>query len=96
MNTTDKTTTQEKIADAFIRLLEKYSYEKVSVAEITNAVPVSRNTFYYYFEGKDDLTRWIVVQHYLKYCFPFFKFQAGIPTGYSAVGRGGKQAQRLA
>ena len=56
--------TRQAIIDAFVKLLTKTSYEKVSVKEIIDAANVGRSTFYSHFETKDDLARQI--------CFELF------------------------
>lgn len=67
--------TKKKIADTFIKLLESSPYSKISIKDICTATPTSRNTFYYYFEGKEAVVEWIASQHYLKYCLPYFKIK---------------------
>lgn len=69
--------TQKRIADSFMNLLEMKPYSKVSINSICQATPVSRNSFYYYFEGKESVVRWIIIQHFLKYCLPYFKIREG-------------------
>lgn len=64
---------QEKIAGAYIELLKKNPYSKISIKNICEATPTSRNAFYYYFESKEALVKWIVIQHFMKYSFPYFK-----------------------
>jgi AcrR family transcriptional regulator len=64
--------TRRAIAETLIRLTESQPYRSITVAQICQAVPVSRNTFYYHFDGKDALAQWIVSQHYLTYCYPVF------------------------
>lgn len=61
------------IADVMVKLTEKQSYNSITVSKICQMAPVSRNTFYYYFENKDSLAQWIVSQHYQKYCYPIFR-----------------------
>ena len=56
--------TIQAIIDAFVKLLTKTSYEKVSVKDIIDAADVGRSTFYSHFETKDDLARQI--------CFELF------------------------
>lgn len=65
-------TTQEKIAGTFMKLLEEKSYRKISINAICEATPISRNSFYYHFGSKEEVVSWIVLQHYLKYCLPYF------------------------
>lgn len=69
--------TKKKIADSFMKLLETKPYSKISINNICEATPVSRNSFYYHFEGKESVVKWIIVQHYLKYCLPYFKIREG-------------------
>lgn len=57
--------TRQAIIDAFVKLLTKTSYEKVSVKDIIDAADVGRSTFYSHFETKDDLARQI--------CFELFE-----------------------
>lgn len=66
---------KERIANTFVQLLETISYSKITVKLICEATPISRNGFYYHFEGKEDLVKWIVIQHFLKYSLPYFKFR---------------------
>ena len=47
--------TRQAIIDAFVTLLYKSSYEKISVKEIIDTANVGRSTFYSHFETKDDL-----------------------------------------
>lgn len=47
--------TRQAIIDAFVTLLDKSSYEKISVKEIIDTANVGRSTFYSHFETKDDL-----------------------------------------
>ena len=51
--------TRQAIIDAFVHLLDKSNYEKISVKEIIDAANVGRSTFYSHFETKDDLARQI-------------------------------------
>ncbi len=53
--------TQQAIIDAFIILLAKENYEKISVKNIIDAANVGRSTFYSHFETKDELTREICI-----------------------------------
>lgn len=66
--------TRQAIIDAFVKLLTKTSYEKVSVKDIIDAADVGRSTFYSHFETKDDLARQI--------CFELFDhiFSPDIPS----------------
>ncbi len=46
---------QQQIADAFLRLLRKQSYESISVSAVCREAGISRQTFYSLFESKDNL-----------------------------------------
>lgn len=54
--------TRQAIIDAFVKLLAKHSYEKVSVKDIIDAANVGRSTFYSHFETKDELSRQICLE----------------------------------
>ncbi len=54
--------TRRILADAFVELLQKNSYESVSVSDIAAACGASRQTFYKYFHDKHDLAVWIARQ----------------------------------
>lgn len=69
--------TPQSIADALMRLLETKPYARVTIHNICEATPISRNAFYYHFDGKEAVVRWIAQQHYLKYCLPYFKIREG-------------------
>lgn len=47
--------TKIAIIEAFIILLNKKPFEKITVKEIVDFCKVNRNTFYYYFDDKYDL-----------------------------------------
>ena len=57
-----KQDTRRILADAFVELLQKNSYESVSVSDIAAACGASRQTFYNYFHDKHDLAVWIARQ----------------------------------
>lgn len=60
-----QTKTRQAIIDAFVRLLAKHSYEKISVKDIIDTADIGRRTFYSHFETKDELAR--------KMCLMLFK-----------------------
>lgn len=68
-------TTKEQIADSLISLLKDNPYIKISIKMICDKAPVSRNTFYYHFDGKDKLLQWICERDFMKYAFPYFKIK---------------------
>ncbi len=45
------------IQDAFVRLLDESSYDKVTMRDIVLVAGVGLGTFYEYFDGKEDLAR---------------------------------------
>ena len=51
--------TMTLLADSFIGIAERRPLEKVSVSDIVAASGKNRKTFYYHFEGKEHLVRWI-------------------------------------
>ena len=48
-------TTQQKIMDSLVTLLEKFPYNSVSVQSICDAADISRKTFGRYFQSKEDV-----------------------------------------
>ena len=54
--------TKKALADAYLRLLNDYTIEKITVKMITDLVGCSRKTFYYYFTDVYDLTRYVCQQ----------------------------------
>lgn len=51
--------TKKAIIEAFLRLLETRSIEKVTVKDIVEECGVNRKTFYYYFQDIYDLTEYV-------------------------------------
>ena len=51
--------TKYMIAQGMKTLLEKNSFEDISVANIAKQCNISRNTFYYHFKDKYDIISWI-------------------------------------
>ena len=60
--------TRTALADAYMRLLNDYTIDRITVKMITDAVGCSRKTFYYYFTDIYVLTQYVFelrVQHFL-------------------------------
>ena len=60
--------TRTALADAYMRLLNDYTIDRITVKMITDAVGCSRKTFYYYFTDVYVLTQYVFelrVQHFL-------------------------------
>ena len=52
------------LADALLSLMEERSYSKVTVKDICKKADLSRQTFYNFFECKDDIIRFCIHQCY--------------------------------
>ena len=68
---------REDIGKALLTLLNKYPYSKISIKMICDNVPTSRQTFYYYFSGKENLTEWLVEKDFMEHAFPLFSYHLG-------------------
>ena len=53
------TDTMALLGNSFIELAEHLPIQKISVSDIVAASGKNRKTFYYHFEGKESLIRWI-------------------------------------
>lgn len=65
--------TRQAIIDAFVTLLKKNNYAKISVKEIIDEANIGRSTFYSHFETKDDLARQIcdeLFEHIFSHVIP--------------------------
>ena len=51
--------TMKLMGDAFVSLAERFPLEKISVSDIVAASGKNRKTFYYHFNDKSHLIRWI-------------------------------------
>lgn len=51
--------TMTLLGDSLINLAERLPLEKISISDIVAASKKNRKTFYYHFESKDALIRWI-------------------------------------
>ncbi|MDE6471195.1 MAG: TetR/AcrR family transcriptional regulator C-terminal domain-containing protein [Eubacterium sp.] len=58
-NTSCSDATKQKIADALKALMQTKSFDKISVANITNYCNIHRQTFYYHFVDKYELLNWM-------------------------------------
>ena len=56
---TETVETKHLIADSLKELCKEKSFDKISVGEIAARSHVNRQTFYYHFQDKYDLLRWI-------------------------------------
>ena len=54
----------EWLADALLSLMEEQDYSKITVKDICNKADLSRQTFYNFFIGKDDIIRFCIHQCY--------------------------------
>ncbi len=60
--------TKKVIADGFRSVMERKSFEKITIADITDQCGLNRQTFYYHFQDKYDLLNWIL---YTEVIMPF-------------------------
>lgn len=58
-NMSESNITKRAIADGFKGLMAKKPFEKITIADITNACGLNRQTFYYHFQDKYELLNWI-------------------------------------
>lgn len=54
----------EWLADALLSLMEEQDYSKITVKDICNKADLSRQTFYNFFIGKDDIIRFCIHECY--------------------------------
>ena len=47
--------TKKEIMKTFIEILDKKSFDKITIKEITEKCKINRNTFYYHYEDIFDL-----------------------------------------
>lgn len=55
---------REWLVDALLSLMEEQNYSKITVKDICNKADLSRQTFYNFFECKDDIIRFCIHQCY--------------------------------
>ena len=56
---------QQNIADSFIKLLSEKEYSKISISEICSGAGISRQTFYSLFESKENIIAFELSKKYL-------------------------------
>ena len=59
MHTMGSLDTMGLLGNSFIELAEHQPIEKISVSDIVAASGKNRKTFYYHFESKEHLIRWV-------------------------------------
>lgn len=52
--------TKQAIADVFKEIMEKKSFDKITISDITDKCGLNRQTFYYHFQDKYELLNWIL------------------------------------
>ncbi len=55
---------REWLVDALLSLMEEQEYSRITVKAICSKADLSRQTFYNFFEGKDDMIRFCIHQCY--------------------------------
>lgn len=55
----DSLITKKALASALKQLMEKKSFEKITVSDIAQECGLNRQTFYYHFQDKYDLVNWV-------------------------------------
>lgn len=58
----DAIITKKALAQAFITLMEKKPFNKITISEIVSSCHLKRQTFYYHFEDKYALVYWLFQQ----------------------------------
>lgn len=51
--------TKRAIIEAFLRILDKKPYERITVQDILDKTPISRSSFYTYFRDKHDIAEYL-------------------------------------
>ncbi len=59
------TAAKQSLANALMALLEKTSFEKITVGDLCAAASMSRKNFYYHFRDKYDLLTWVCESHFI-------------------------------
>lgn len=50
--------TKETIINTYLSLLEGNDFDKVTVTDLVESCSISRQTFYYHFDGIEDMLKW--------------------------------------
>ena len=58
--------TKKVIADGFRYVMEKKSFDKITISDITDKCGLNRQTFYYHFQDKYELLNWKPFAEYKK------------------------------
>lgn len=77
----EEKTAKERLADAFLRLLEKYDVSKISVEMLCREAHCNRGTFYYHFSDMDSLIEYVVESFFIANRFPQLTFDILAGTG---------------
>lgn len=65
----DSNITKKALAESLKKLLQNYSFEKVSVSKICAECGLNRKSFYYHFKDKYDLVNWIYYSEFIEHVF---------------------------
>lgn len=56
---------QECLSDALLDLMKENDYSKISIKDICGAAGLSRQTFYQFFNSKDDVIRFTLIKNWV-------------------------------
>ena len=77
--------TDQAIVRALISLLKEKSFEKITVQDILDAAPVSRNTFYLHFQDKYQLAKYMLDTFLEKQQDTLVRFSQTVPAEYGDI-----------
>ena len=77
--------TDQAIVRALISLLKEKSFEKITVQDILEAAPVSRNTFYLHFQDKYQLAKYMLDTFLEKQEDVLARFSQTVPAEYGDI-----------
>ena len=72
---------KERLADAFLRLLEEYDVSRITVDMLCKEARCNRGTFYYHFPDMDSLIEYVVESLFVARGFPRLTFDILAGTG---------------